>query len=122
MSKLFFKEFSIPAIASGEQHIITKNELKLSESSYKQFVPFLSISVLNKSTQDIKVFVNETDDNAFRLPPNSSRTLTGYPSWNVTVQNLGAEDTLDNQIFVTLINDLEQVSRYNASVKNGRGY
>lgn len=122
MAKLFFKEFCIPAIAAGEQHILTKNGLKLSESSYKQFVPFLSISVLNKSTQDIKVFVNETDDNAFRLPPNSSRTLTGYPSWDITVQNLGAENINANEVFVTLINDLEQVSRYNASIKNNRGY
>lgn len=122
MTKLFFKEFCLPAMAPGEQYTITKNGLKLSESSYKQFVPFLSISVLNKSTQDIKVFVNETDDNAFRLPPNSSRTLTGYPSWNVTVQNLGAENINANEIFVTLINDLEQVSRYNASIKNSRGY
>jgi hypothetical protein len=122
MSKLFFKEFSIPAIAPGEQHILTKNEVKLSESSYKQFVPFLSISVLNKSTQEIKIFLNETDDIAFRLPPNSSRTLTGYPAWDITVQNLGTENINANEVFVTLINDLEQVSRYNASIKNNRGY
>ena len=121
MIRPFIKEFIVPELPSGDAKILTHNGVKLSESSFKEFIPFVSISVLNKSTEDIKVFINETDDNAFRLTGNSSRTLTGIPAWNISVKNLGNYTIPEGDVIVTVINDLENTARYNAYAK-GRGY
>lgn len=119
---IFFEQFSIPALEAGEKHLMKKNGIALQESSIKKFVPIMAISVLNESTQNIKVFVNETDNKAFELPANSSRTLEGYPAWDITVQNIGDASIGSGEVKVTLINDLEQTSRYNAYAKaKGRG-
>lgn len=120
MIKPFLKEFSVPELAAGTQTIIKKGEVKLSESSFTQFIPFMSASVLNKSTEEIKIFINETDDNAFRVPANSSRDITGVPIWNISVQNMGTNTISSGSVFVTLINDVEQVARYNAYERGQR--
>jgi hypothetical protein len=121
MIKPFIKEFIVPELTPNEAKILKHNGVKLSESSYKEFIPFVSIAVLNKSTENIKVFINETDDNAFRLTGNSSRALTGIPAWNISVQNLGDTSIAEGDIIITVINDLENTARYNAFAK-GRGY
>lgn len=121
MIKPFIKEFIVPELLASEAKILKHNGVKLSESSYKEFIPFVSISVLNKSTENIKVFINETDDNAFRLTGNSSRSLSGVPAWNISVKNLGDSTIPEGDIIVTVINDLENTARYNAYAK-GRGY
>lgn len=118
---VFMKEIALPAIPAGEQRILAFNGIKLSESSLKKFIPVLGIAVLNLSSENIKVFVNESPDNCMRLTGSSSRTLTGVPAWDITVQNLGVSPIADKGVVVTLFNDLEQVSRYNAYAKM-RGY
>jgi hypothetical protein len=118
---VFIKEIALPAIPAGEQRILSFNGIKLSESSLKKFIPVLGIAVLNLSSENIKVFVNESPDNCMRLSGSSSRTLTGVPAWDITVQNLGVSPIADKGVVVTLFNDLEQVSRYNAYAKM-RGY
>lgn len=117
MIKVFIKEFSIPELTSGLQYTVKKGDIKLSESSFKSFIPFMSASVLNKSTEEIKIFLNETDDNAFRVPANSSRSITGVPIWDISVQNMSTNTIESGNIFITLINDVEQVGRYNAYEK-----
>jgi hypothetical protein len=121
MIKPFIKEFSVSELTPSEAKILKHGGVKLSESSYKEFIPFVSIAVLNQSSENIKVFINETDDNAFRLTGNSSRALTGVPAWNISVQNLGDSTIAEGDIIITVINDLENTARYNAYAK-GRGY
>ena len=118
MIEPFIKEFIIPEVAANTQYPVTVKGRVFSESIYSKFVPFMSISVLNKSTEEIKVFINETDNNAFRLTPNSSRSLTGVPIWQITIVNTSDNTISANSIMVTVINDLEQVSRYNAYAKS----
>lgn len=118
---VFLKEIVLPAIPAGEQRLLTYNGIKLSESSLKKFVPVLGISALNQSTEKIKVFVNESPDNCMRLSGNSSRTLTGVPAWDISVQNLSSNPIDAGAVVITVFNDLEQVSRYKAYSKL-RGY
>lgn len=118
---VFLKEISLPEIPAGEQRTLLYNGIKLSESSLKKFVPVLGIAVLNQSTERIKIFINESPDNCMRLTGSSSRTITGVPAWDVSVQNLGINSIAAGDIVVTLFNDLEQISRYNAYAKL-RGY
>ena len=118
---VFIKEIALPAIPAGEQRLLIYNGVKLSESSLKKFVPILGIAVLNLSTENIKVFINESPDNAFRLAGSSSRVITGVPAWDISVQNIGVGDIATSKIILTLFNDLEQVGRYKAYSKM-RGY
>ncbi len=118
---VFLKEISFPEIPAGGQRTLLYNGIKLSESSLKKFVPVLGIAVLNQSSERIKVFINESPDNAFRLTGSSSRVITGVPAWDISVQNLGVGDIAASQIILTLFNDLEQVGRYKAYSKM-RGY
>lgn len=118
---VFLKEIVLPGLPAGGQKILTYRGLKLSESSLKKFIPALGIAVLNKSSENIKVFINESPDNCMRLTGFSSRGLTGVPAWDVSVQNLGANAIFAGDVVVTLFNDLEQVSRYKAYSKM-RGY
>lgn len=119
----FLKEFpnteAIPADSFWE---IQHNGLKLSEGMSAAFVPCLGMAVLNQSPNNIKVFINETEDNAFRLTPNSSRGIEGIPIWDISVRNLDAAEIAINKIVVTNYNDMEQTSRYNASIKTQRGF
>jgi len=109
----FLKEFTFPAIGAGIQTPLTSGGLKLSESSYKQFVPVLGISVLNQSTCKIRVYINESPENSMRLSANGSRSLTGIPAWDVTVQNLDPTETIPaGAVIVTIFNDLESISYY----------
>lgn len=118
MVKVFLREFKIPELPAGNQHIVTDAAgNKLSESVYKQFVPILEISVLNSSSYDIKVFVNEAVDSAIRLPPNSSRPISGFPMHDISVQNLGAGTIGANEVIITCLNDFEQIARYEAYLK-----
>jgi hypothetical protein len=121
MIDVILKEIEAGAISPGSMDIITYGGEILQESKLKKFIPFVSISVLNNSSSDIKVVMNETTDNAFRIPPNASRTLSGYPIWDVRIINNGATDILSGEVIVTLINDLENRARYNAYAKE-RGY
>jgi hypothetical protein len=119
MTDVFLKEFTFGEIAAGEQMPLEINGKLFSESVYKKFVPALAVTATNNSGNDIKVFVNQTNDNAFRLPPNSSRSLTSYPIWDITVQNLGETEIAANTVILTLVNDIEQVGRYKAYAKKG---
>lgn len=121
MIDTFIKEIRVPALAAGTQYPVTINGQIFSESIYKRFVPFMSIAVLNKSSEEVRVFINETNDNAFRLPANSSRSLTGVPIWQITVINEGTNTISADDVILTIVNDIEQVGRYNAYSK-GRGY
>jgi len=118
--KTVIKELPIPALSSGLQHIViypAVGGVRLSESSLKDFLPVMGISLINKSTNEIKVMLNDTDDNAFRVPGNSSRTLTGVPAYDITVQNVGSTSTTPGQVYITLFNDVEQVGRWNSYAK-----
>lgn len=117
MSKLLLKEFGCPAIGAGETYIVGYNGLKLSESSLKDHLPALGIDILNKSAEEIKVFVNDTNDSAMRLPANSSRQMVGYPAHEIAIMNLGTAAIAAGSVVVTILNDLEQVSRYTAYTK-----
>ena len=121
MIDLILKEIEAGSIPAGSMDILKYNGEILQESKLKKFVPFVSISVLNNSSSDIKVVMNETTDNAFRLPPNASRTLSGYPIWDVRIENLSTTDISAGEVIVTVINDLENRARYNAYAKE-RGY
>ena len=122
MIRTILKEFPIPTIVAGTQHHITHNGSTLEESSLKKFVPFVGVSVLNDSDEAIKISFNGSVDNCIRLPANSSRSITGYPIYEATVHNLGALDIPTDKVFVTFINDFEQVSRFNASEKQKGNY
>jgi hypothetical protein len=117
MSKLLLKEFACPAIGVGETYIVSYNGLKLSESSLKDHLPALGIDILNKSAEEIKVFVNDTNDSAMRLPANSSRQMVGYPAHEIAIMNLGTAAITAGSVVVTILNDLEQISRYAAYIK-----
>jgi hypothetical protein len=121
MIDVILKEIPVTGIAAHQTKILTYDGNILKESKLKKFVPFVSISVLNNSSETIKVVLNETNDNCFRVPANSSRNLEGYPIWDCQIVNLGATDIADDEVFVTLINDLENRARYNAYAKE-RGY
>lgn len=121
MIDVILKEIAADAINAGEMDIITYGGEILQESKLKKFVPFVSISVLNNSSCDIKIVMNETTDNAFRIPPNASRTLTGYPIWDVRIFNDDTTNIAAGEVVITLINDLENRARYNAYAKE-RGY
>lgn len=119
--EVLIKEFSVPALIVNEQYPVRYNGELLSESSLKKFVPFMAVSILNKSTEEVKVFVNLANDNAFRVPANSSRILSGFPCWDITVENIGSSPTNASEVFITVINDVEQVGRFN-SYNKGRVY
>ena len=119
----FIKEFPNPAaIAANNFWEIQINSRKLSEGMPGVFVPCLGTAILNKSANNIKVFINETEDNALRLTPNSSRGMEGIPIWDMSVRNLDAAEIAMGEIVVTNYNDMEQTSRYNASIKSKRGF
>ena len=115
---IYFEEYILPNdLTAGEMVILTKNGFKLSDSSIKKFVPVVSISVLNKSTEEIKIIVGETENKSFRVPAKSSRSFDKYPCWDISVRNEGSLSVSKDEVFITLINDLEGVSRYNAYAK-----
>jgi len=119
----FIKTIKNPvAIAASGLWNVQHNGRKLSEGLPAHIVPVLAVSVLNKSSNDIEVFINEAADNSFGLSANSSRALEGVPAWDVSVRNMDAVEIAKDEISITLINDLEQTSRYNSSVKSQRGY
>lgn len=118
MVDVIIKKFDIPAMAAGERYLIRHNGVVLSESSLtEKFVPFLGISVLNRSNEPIDVFLNNNDDSSFPVSGNAARSLNGVPAWDIGIINRGVNPITAGQISVTLINDLEQVSRYNAYAK-----
>lgn len=117
MAKILLKEFECPTIGAGETYIVSYNGLKLSESSLKDHLPALGIDILNKSAEEIKLFVNDTNDSAMRLPANSSRQMIGYPAHEIAIMNLGSNATTAGSVVVTILNDLEQISRYAAYLK-----
>jgi len=109
------KEIVMGAIAPGTQAPVKFQGIKLSESSLKKFIPILGVMIYNQSTEDIRVFMNETNDNAVRLPGNSALPLSGVPMFDITVENLDASETIAaGEVIITLFNDFEQVSRYDA--------
>lgn len=119
----FIKEFeNKEVIPANDFWELQHHSRKLSEGMPGVFVPCLGIAILNKSANNIKVFVNETEDNALRLTPNSSRGMEGIPIWDVSVRNLDAAEIAIEEIVVTIFNDMEQTSRYNASIKSKRGF
>ena len=123
MIKPFLKEISNPVeIPASDVWYIEYNGVKLSEGLPAQFVPIVSVAALNNSSDNIKVFVNETEDNAYRVPSDASRAIAGIPIWDVAVRNMSAASAINaGEVVITLINDMEQVSRYNAFSKN-RGF
>lgn len=123
MVKTFLKEFpNEAAIPADNFWELTIGDRKLSEGMPAMFVPCLGTAILNKSANNIKVFINETEDNAMRLTPNSSRGMEGIPIWDMSVRNLDAAEIAIGEIVVTNYNDMEQTSRYNASIKSKRGF
>lgn len=123
MVKYFLKEFpNEAAIAADNFWELQIGGRKLSEGMPAMFVPCLGTSILNRSANNIKVFINETEDNALRLTPNSSRSMEGIPIWDISVRNLDAAEIAIDEIVVTNYTDLEQMSRYNASIKTRRGF
>ena len=122
MVNVFMKEIkNTVAIPASGSWCVTSSGLKLSEGMPAQFVPVLAVSVLNKSTSEIRVFANESTDVGFEVPANSSRTVSGVPIWNLNVVELDGVEIAIGDVGLTLINDLEQTSRYNAYSK-GRGF
>lgn len=122
MVDVFIKEISnTVAIAANDAWYVEFAGSKLSEGLPARFVPVLAVSVLNKSANEIKVFVNESEDNSFRLPANSSRTIEGIPIWDIAIRDMDGVEIAIGDVALTLLNDLEQVGRYNAYSK-GRGF
>ena len=123
MVKPFIKEFvNTEAIPADDFWELQHNNKKLSEGMAAIFVPCLAIAILNKSANNIKVFINETEDNALRLTPNSSRGMDGLPIWDVSIRNMDDTEIAIGEVIVTIYNDMEQTSRYNASIKSKRGF
>ena len=119
MARVFLKEITMPAIAAGVQQLVEIGNRKLSESTLQKSLPALGVSILNESSNSIKVFVNEEPTNAFRVSPNASRGLSGVPFTDLSIENLGTTEIAEAEVTVTLINDFEQCRRYDEAKNKG---
>lgn len=119
MAKVILKEVSMPAIVAGTAELVKIGGKKLSESTLQKSLPILGVSILNESSESIKVFINEEPTNAFRVSPNASRGLVGIPFNDLSIENLGALDIAAEDVTIALVNDFEQALLYESAKRKG---
>jgi len=118
MIRPFIRKINAGAVAVSSTKLITVNNIKLSESQYRNFLPIMSVSVNNASLADIEILINETDEASFPVSAGASRTISGFPVMDLSVKNLSAVNAIAaGQVILTLLNDLEQCARWNAYEK-----
>lgn len=119
MPKSIIKEIEMPEITAGASKIVQYKNQNLSDSVINAYMPFLSVSVNNDSAEAIKVILNETSDNAYRIKANGTRALSGIPIRNLHIKNIGTGTISASDVQVTLLNDFEQMHLYESAKKKG---
>ena len=117
MPKAFIRQFIVPEIDPYSSVSVLINGKRFEDSEFKQYTPFLGMSVSNNSDSDISVCVNGADTNAFPVPARTSRSLSGIPIWDVLIINESITPITMGELRVTVINDIKSCLEYNEYMK-----
>lgn len=116
---------SVPALTSNA---VTVLDLAPENSSAARYAPFNFVQVINNGSQDVEVYLNQSDESVLYVPANTIQTVdssTAPATRSIRVKNVGSGSTSANEVQIiyqkTVVTGESIIGGLARSIYGGRG-